>query len=260
MGNEVRVIRRVRAATALFSGLIAWLASTAAAQAPPVVSYQGVLALEDGRVVDDPEPFGLRLRVYDAPAGGTFGFEQTLQVVVRDGLYNVMLSGPGIAQVFAGGARYMEVAIVSGPGITQPVVLTPRQVVASAPYALVAGSGGAGPAGPPGSQGPQGSDGPKGPQGPRGPQGLPGGMGSQGPQGAQGASGADGAPGPAVRSIAVCQFDYDGSACSSCSTICGSASRVLAGYTGLGFCKVVAEAGSCEVGGHECGACCVCTP
>jgi len=132
---------------------IALLASAhdARAQAPELLSYQGVLTLSNGTVVVD-GLYGIRFSVYDAPSSGTLRFEQTLQVMVKDGLYNVMLSsqaGWSLKDAFAGAPRYMETAITSAPGgsgISPPLILAPRQEVASVPYAITAMSAPAPPA------------------------------------------------------------------------------------------------------------------
>lgn len=138
---------------------IALLASVhdAVAQAPELLSYQGVLTLANGTVVVD-GLYGIRFSVYDAPSSGTLRFEQTLQVMVKDGLYNVMLSNQGgwsLKDAFAGAPRYMETAITAAPGgsgISPTLVLTPRQEIASVPYALIALSGPPAPAALPSAQ------------------------------------------------------------------------------------------------------------
>jgi len=117
----------------------------ALAEAPELLSYQGVLTLANGTVVPD-GLYGLRFTVYNAPSSGSIQFQQTLQVMITDGLYNVMLSnqnGQSLETAFAGSPRYMEVAITAvpvGSGITPGLVLAPRQEIASVPYALVARS------------------------------------------------------------------------------------------------------------------------
>jgi len=126
---------------------VALLRAMPAYAAPPeLLSYQGVLTLSDGTVVPD-GAYTLRFGVYDtATPEGRKAFEQSLDVQVRDGLYNVILSNQGgwsLATAFEGSPRYMEVAITSAPagsGLTPPITLAPRQQVASVPYALAAGN------------------------------------------------------------------------------------------------------------------------
>lgn len=126
------------------------MTSTASATAGPpgALSYQGVLTDGAGVVVRD-GTHGLAFQVLDQPTGGMLLFEQTLSVQVVDGLYNVILtSAPGMPQrdlaaAFEEGGfdRYMQVTITSdGNGLLPvPLVLSPRQQIASVPYALVAG-------------------------------------------------------------------------------------------------------------------------
>ena len=126
-----------------FLVLLALTATAARAQAPEMLSSQGVLTLSDGTMVPD-GVYAVRFSVWDAPALGNESFEQTLQVQVKDGLYNVLLTNQGgwsLTTAFGGSPRYMDVAITSvpaGSGLTPPITLTPRQQVASVPYALAA--------------------------------------------------------------------------------------------------------------------------
>jgi hypothetical protein len=121
-------------------------AAPAAAEAPELVSYQGVLTLSDGRTVPNGN-FDLVFRIFEAPAAGTALYEKSLTVGVASGLYNVLLSEPDegvpLTEAFASGSlRYMEVEVETGPpaeGVSYPFTLWPRQQIASVPYALSAG-------------------------------------------------------------------------------------------------------------------------
>lgn len=190
------------------SALAVWCAA-ALAELPDAISYQGLLALPGGGTAED-GVYQLRFALYPAPTGGSPLFEQNSSVTVERGAYNVQLTspapgtGPTITEAIEGAARYLEVEIVSGPGVASPVVLAPRRPIASAPYAIWATSapvavGSPGPPGPPGiegPQGPQGAQGPKGPTGPKGPRG------EQGPKGDKGQNGPEGSPGK--HTTAVC--------------------------------------------------------
>lgn len=121
--------------------------ASAGADAPELISYQGVLLQDDGVVVPD-GLWDLRFRLYPQEAAGTAVFEQTLTVDVRDGLYNVILStqnGYDLSDVIEQNANlFMEVTVLNVPdpqngGQLTDVVLTPRQQLASVPYALNAG-------------------------------------------------------------------------------------------------------------------------
>ncbi len=135
MGRNVR---------AIVAGLIFALGMHAAAGAvgPENLSYQGVLRLNDGRVVANGS-YNLRFRIYDAAAVGNVRFEQGLAVTVTDGLYNVILSNTSLKTALnTSMPLFMEVAIVApfppGSGITSDAVFGPRQQISSAPYALFA--------------------------------------------------------------------------------------------------------------------------
>jgi len=115
----------------------------AQAEAPALVSYRGALVRDDGRAFPD-GTYAIAFSVHDAAVAGNTLLRQVRTVHVRRGLYEVQLSeepGAPLVDAFAGEPRYLEVTVVSGAGLSD-VVLTPRQRIASVPYALVAGSTG----------------------------------------------------------------------------------------------------------------------
>ncbi|CAG1002955.1 hypothetical protein BURK2_03179 [Burkholderiales bacterium] len=120
------------------------IAAGARAQAPELLGYQGVLTLSDGTVVPD-GTYTLVFAVYDAASNGNKSFEQQVQVSVKDGLYNIILSsqpGYSLANAFSGWPRYMDVritAVPEGSALSPPIALSPRQEVASVPFAMSAG-------------------------------------------------------------------------------------------------------------------------
>jgi hypothetical protein len=121
----------------------------------------------------------LIFRLYDAAEGGN-------QIGSGLVIENVAVSA------FDGNGRWLAIQV----GDT---LLTPRQPILAAPYALYALAGTVGPAGPRGETGPQGIQGETGPQGEIGPQGIQGEAGPQGeigPQGIQGETGPQGPAGP----------------------------------------------------------------
>ena len=136
-------------------------------------TYQGTLS-NGGQTAD--RAFEMRFLLFDSEsAGNQIGSTATVAPVdVANGLFNVSLDfGAG---AFDGAPRWLEIQ-VRPDGSTDPfTVLSPRQTVGAAPYALFAMT----PAGPQGQVGPQGAIGPAGPQGPSGPKGD---QGDQGPAG-----------------------------------------------------------------------------
>lgn len=96
-------------------------------------TYQGKLR-RNGAAVNGTADFQLRL--YDAATGGAqIGAAQSLSnVSVADGLFNARIDFG--ADAFNGDARYLEVAARTPAGSGNFVVLTPRQALTAAPYAL----------------------------------------------------------------------------------------------------------------------------
>ncbi len=125
------------------SGVLVVLFATSAAtfaQAPlgTAITYQGQLK-SGGQPVNGRETF--RFELYDAAtAGHLIGTTTASNVDVANGLFTVALDfGAG---AFSGEARWLEVAVYkTGVGW---VILSPRQPILAAPYALYALNGGGG--------------------------------------------------------------------------------------------------------------------
>lgn len=160
-----------------------------------------------GRLVSDATPLSgevdVQFRLFDAASGGA---QVGPTICVND---LVILNGEIATSLdfgaqFTGQARYLQVSVRSLSVLpcsdaSGYQVLSPRQTLSPAPYALYALSGNQGPVGPQGPAGPQGATGgagvqgatgPTGPQGAAGPQGATGSTGATGPAGPQGATGA----------------------------------------------------------------------
>jgi len=128
--------------------MLALLCLSAAAQP----ALQGLAFSYQGELTQAGEPVqGTRtmtFRLFDAASAGTqYGVLTLPQVAVNAGLFTVELDyGPGI---FVGQQLWLEVEV-------EGQLLSPRQRVSSAPYALYALNGNPGPIGPPGPTGPKG--------------------------------------------------------------------------------------------------------
>jgi hypothetical protein len=150
-----------------------------------------------------------RLRDGDAPASGSYDFRFVLYDAAVDGnqvgttltadnltvLGGVFTASVDFGAVFEGSPRWLEIAVRPGVSVGDFTVLSPRQPLTAAPYALYALT----PAGPQGIQGPkgeQGAIGATGPIGASGPQGLKGDTGLNGPQGLTGLMASQGPAGP----------------------------------------------------------------
>ncbi len=128
-----------------------FLLATCAAAVPPGFNVQG--RLTDSSGVNRDGVFSIRFDIYDQLTGGSPLWTKTLSGInVRNGNFQVIIADPpdaagqaGLAAVFAGDARFLQMQVVSGPSITTPEVpLVPRQQLVSVPYSLVSASFGGG--------------------------------------------------------------------------------------------------------------------
>jgi hypothetical protein len=102
------------------------------APVPSLMNFQGRLAKPDGTPVAD-GTYSIRFSLWDAVAGGTEKWNQTLNTVtVRNGTFAVLLSG------FPAGTFHTNLFLEIKIGNNAP--LTPRQPLVSVAYAMKAGS------------------------------------------------------------------------------------------------------------------------
>lgn len=125
------LMERMAAMVVLSCGLSA---SVLLAGAPEMINYQGRLT-DDGALVN--RSVSMKLRLYNAPTGGTMVYEDSNTVMVVDGLYSTAM-GDGttygsLCDALTNDAVYVEV-VVDG------VILSPRERLLSAAYALQGGS------------------------------------------------------------------------------------------------------------------------
>ncbi len=161
-----RVLQAFLATAALYAPL------AGAGIVDDTITYQGRL-LEAGQPVTDNCDF--RVKLFDAASGGTqIGTTQQFLNVTMSSDGTVSLSLDFGSAAFDGSDRWLEIEVRNPAGSGNFVILTPRQQVRAAPYALFALAGNEGPPGPEGPQGPEGPEGPEGPQGPAGPTGPEG--------------------------------------------------------------------------------------
>jgi hypothetical protein len=185
-------------------------AGEAWAAVPMHLTEQGRLLDKNGNGVAG--TLQLQLTVYDVATGGTPLWTETQNLTFDDGYFSAHLGDvtPIPKTLFNGQTRYIALKVGTD------AEMTPRQIVASVPYAFVAdnATGDITPTsvtvngtkvidatgkwtGPiAGLQGPTGPTGPAGPIGPTGPQGGTGAQGPTGPQGSIGPTGPTGPQGP----------------------------------------------------------------
>ncbi len=200
------------------AALVAGAATSAmAADVPSTLTHQGRLFDDMGVPITDTLP--ITFNFYAAPNDAAPAVSETIDVTLEDGYFSVSIGEANSIQDMLQGGKILYMGIAVG----NDAEMSPRSVVQSVPYAIVAGNaignitptsvsvGGlevidstgkwvgdpTGLQGPPGAQGPVGPAGAQGPVGPMGAMGATGAQGPAGPQGPPGANGANGAAGPA---------------------------------------------------------------
>ena len=101
---------------------------------PPLVNYQGKVYQPSGAAVPD-GAYRVAFSVYDVPTGGTAIWTETYDaLLVKGSAFHVLLGSinPIGASIFSTADRYLGVKLGTDPE------LTPRQKIASVPYAMVA--------------------------------------------------------------------------------------------------------------------------
>ena len=105
-------------------------------------TYQG--RLTDGATAANGN-YDLKFSLYDASVGGSLVGTPTsitlAPVLVTNGLFTVTLDFGGVT--FSGDARWLEIAIRTNGSLSAHTILSPRQALTSAPYALFAPVAGA---------------------------------------------------------------------------------------------------------------------
>src|SRR5690348_1323931 len=107
----------------------------------PQLFGQGTAFTYQGRLSDGPTPvngvYNVRMAVYDAASVQQGSTLTNAATVVSNGLFAVTVDfGPG---VFTGANRFLEIGVrTNGNGAF--VTLSPRQPIATTPYAITAGN------------------------------------------------------------------------------------------------------------------------
>jgi hypothetical protein len=113
---------------------------------PKLINYQGKLTNAEGLTLQNGN-YEVRFTLWDAASGGNLVWGEDRTITLIGGVFNVALGGAGstpvigaavndIRYAFGTGERYLETAILSGPGVNQEQTLAPRQQMASVPYAM----------------------------------------------------------------------------------------------------------------------------
>lgn len=194
------------------AGLVTGAANVAmAADVPGTLTHQGRLFDDTGKPITD--TMAITFNFYVNANDPSPAVSETIDVTLEDGYFSVSLgeSNPIIDLLQGGKTVFLGIAVGND------AEMTPRTVVQSVPYAIVAGNviGDITPSSvaigatkvidetgkwvgdPTGLQGPPGANGANGATGPQGPIGMTGAQGPAGPAGPMGATGAQGPAGPA---------------------------------------------------------------
>ena len=117
--------------TVLAAVLLLFVASTASAEIPPLMNYQGYLTDESGEPLDT--AISMIFTIYDDPDVGTPWWTETIDsVVVVNGLFNVTLGYDSELSdtVFSGAWRWLGITVGSDPEIY------PRTELVAVPWAF----------------------------------------------------------------------------------------------------------------------------
>lgn len=119
---------------ALILSLMVCLGGAAAAQMPPLLSYQGVLTDATGTAVPD-GTYSITFRIYDVGGtGGTALWSEPDYVTVTKGTFNALLGGAAMLSILPfDKTYYIGLSVEGGPEL-------PRQVLTRSPYAFSAHS------------------------------------------------------------------------------------------------------------------------
>ncbi|MFH1768458.1 MAG: hypothetical protein ABH858_04805 [Candidatus Omnitrophota bacterium] len=101
-------------------------------EVPHLINYQGRLTDSGGAALNG--SYSITFRIYDASSGGTFLWQETQSVVIQEGVFNVLLGSVTNLNLTFDKPYFLEFKVGSE-------VMSPRQRIASAGYAINAGNG-----------------------------------------------------------------------------------------------------------------------
>jgi hypothetical protein len=105
------------------------------AQAPNLVSYQGLLTLTSGTPVANGS-YDIKFELYNVPSGGSALWTETQSgVPVHSGTFTVSLGSVVVLPGIFNQPLYVQVTALTGPSVSSPT-LFPRTLLTSVPYSL----------------------------------------------------------------------------------------------------------------------------
>jgi hypothetical protein len=103
---------------------------------PNKLSYQGLLTTSSGAPAQDGN-YDLKFELFNVSAGGSGLWTETQTTVsVQHGTFSVLLGSVTPLTALFDQPLWVEVTAMAGPGISSPIVFSPRTELASSPYAL----------------------------------------------------------------------------------------------------------------------------
>jgi hypothetical protein len=106
------------------------------AQIPQKISYQGLLTTSSGIPVTDGN-YSIQFELFDSPAGGSVLWSETQSnVSLTKGTFCVALGSMIPLALSFSQTMYVQTTVLSGPGISAPISMSPRVEMMSAPYSL----------------------------------------------------------------------------------------------------------------------------
>jgi hypothetical protein len=156
VGLVRRIVLTVALSITTSFGVLASLPTTAAQSVPYKVNFQGRLTDNNGNILPDGS-YNIKFRLFDAPSAGTNKFEEDRvfaaadnRVSIQNGLFNIQFGDiTAITPALFSGAftLYLEVELPTpasstcasnGCAVFTEGAMTPRQSMASSPYAISA--------------------------------------------------------------------------------------------------------------------------
>jgi hypothetical protein len=114
----------------LIAVLLSIMAGVCFADIPHLINYQGKLTDKDSKPVSDGS-YSVTFRIYDHESAGNLLWSETQSVSVSKGIFNVLLGGATALNLAFDKPYWLEIKVGDE-------VMSPRQRMASAPYAFTA--------------------------------------------------------------------------------------------------------------------------
>ena len=112
----------------LFLWTVDYGLSTASAQVPHLINYQGKLTDKQGKIVSD-GTYEVTFRIYDAQGGGSLLWQETQSLLVQKGIFSCLLGGANNLNIPFDKPYWLEIVVNGEP-------MSPRQQITSSGYAI----------------------------------------------------------------------------------------------------------------------------